>query len=146
MELRKKQEEARLLFEKEKMRMRSETDLLASAAEEELRLEEEKAIAALRERRKERLKAVEAKRQEIRSQLEQTWIESQVKIREEHIEQQHVKLSLVSKAFGFFGKKRPSVRGCDLQRMKGTCGMWHPRAAACHIRRDTLMLQIHPTT
>jgi len=107
-ELRKKQEEARLLFEKEKMRMRSETDLLASAAEEELRLEEEKAIAALRERRKERLKAVEAKRQEIRSQLEQTWIESQVKIREEHIEQQHVKLSLVSKAFGFFGKKRPS--------------------------------------
>jgi len=45
----------------------------------------------------------------VRAKLEKTWVESQVRLREEHIEEEHMKLSLVSKAFGLFGRKqRPS--------------------------------------
>jgi hypothetical protein len=99
------------MFEKEKARMRREADGLAAEAEAELKAEEEEAIAALRARRRERLKVVDEKRAEVRAKLEKTWVESQVRLREEHIEEEHMKLSLVSKAFGLFGRKqRPSVR------------------------------------
>lgn len=115
-ELRKKQEEARQLFEYEKARMRKEAEELAAAAEAELHEEEEKALSALRARRKERLKVVEAKRAELRRKLEDSFVEKQMKLKEEHLEKEQEKLTLVSRTFGFFGKKkknRPSVRAAS---------------------------------
>jgi hypothetical protein len=111
-ELRKKQESARLLFEREKDRLRKEAQELAMEAEAELQVEEEEALAALRAKRRDRLAIVEVKKAALRSRLEKTYVQQQVKLTEEHLEKEREKMSLVQKTFGFFGKKRtvrPSV-------------------------------------
>ena len=82
-------------------------------AEAELQEEEEKALAALRAKRKQRLSVVEEKKAALRGRLEKTYVQQQVKLAEEHLEKEREKMSLVQKTFGFFGKKRvnrPSVR------------------------------------
>ena len=74
-------------------------------AEAELQEEEEKALAALRTKRKERLSVVEEKKAALRGRLEKTYVQQQVKLAEEHLEKEREKMSLVQKTFGFFGKK-----------------------------------------